>query len=178
MHGPLDLADDQSRRQVGGLVLGSAAVAAQQRARLPPRCDGAAAGEVREGPAGEVAAAAVRRRGHGISGAALCAARASDAEAARIPQQVLHPWLLGRWGWLRAAAASVQGDGGGSRTRKHSEAGCGRPEDGGVWTAKTIKRLPQQPAHPQYANYWAPLTRKRHIPPHPAKPQHTNHWAP
>ena len=21
---------------------------------------------------------------------------------------------------------------------------------------------------PQYANYWAPLTRKRHIPPHPA----------
>ena len=34
------------------------------------------------------------------------------------------------------------------------------------------------PAHPQYANYWAPLTRKRHIPPHPAQPQHTNHWAP
>ena len=31
---------------------------------------------------------------------------------------------------------------------------------------------------PQYANYWAPLTRKRHIPPHPAQPQHTNHWAP
>ena len=29
-------------------------------------------------------------------------------------------------------------------------------------------------AHPQYANYWAPLTRKRHIPPHPAQPQHTN----
>ena len=23
---------------------------------------------------------------------------------------------------------------------------------------------------PQYANYWAPLTRKRHIPPHPAQP--------
>ena len=35
-----------------------------------------------------------------------------------------------------------------------------------------------QPAHPQYANYWAPLTRKRHIPPHPAQPQHTNRWAP
>ena len=33
-------------------------------------------------------------------------------------------------------------------------------------------------AHPQYANYWAPLTRKRHTPPHPAQPQHTNHWAP
>ena len=33
------------------------------------------------------------------------------------------------------------------------------------------------PAHCQYANYWAPLTRKRHIPPHPAQPRHTNHWA-
>ena len=32
--------------------------------------------------------------------------------------------------------------------------------------------------NPQYANYWAPLTRKRHTPPHPAQPQHTNHWAP
>ena len=31
--------------------------------------------------------------------------------------------------------------------------------------------------HPRYANYWAPLTHKRH-PPHPAQPQHTNHWAP
>ena len=51
----------------------------------------------------------------------------------------------------------------GSRTRKHREACCGRPEDGGVWTAKTVKRPPQQPAQPQYANYWAPLTRKRHI---------------
>ena len=65
----------------------------------------------------------------------------------------------------------------GSRTRKHREAGCGRPEDGGVWTAKTVKRPPQQPAPPQYANYWAPLTRKRHILPHPAQPQYTNHWA-
>ena len=32
--------------------------------------------------------------------------------------------------------------------------------------------------NPQYANYWAPLTHKRHIPPHPAQPQHTNDWAP
>ena len=31
-----------------------------------------------------------------------------------------------------------------------------------VWTAKTVKRPRQQPAHPQYANYWALLTRKRH----------------
>ena len=30
----------------------------------------------------------------------------------------------------------------------------------------------------QYANYWAPLTRKRHTMPHPALPQHTNYWAP
>ena len=65
-----------------------------------------------------------------------------------------------------------------SRTRKHSEAGCGRPVDRGVWTAKIVKRPPQQPAQPQYANYWAPLTRKRHTMPHPAQPQHTNHWAP
>ena len=28
--------------------------------------------------------------------------------------------------------------------------------------------------NPQYADYWAPLTRKRHIPPHPAQDQHTN----
>ena len=70
----------------------------------------------------------------------------------------------------------------GSHTRKHREAGCGRPEDGGVCTAKTVKRPPQrppqQPAQPQYANYWAPLTRKRHIRPPPAQPRHTNYWAP
>ena len=30
---------------------------------------------------------------------------------------------------------------------------------------------------PQYANYWAPLTPKRHIPPHSAQPRHTNDWA-
>ena len=65
-----------------------------------------------------------------------------------------------------------------SRTQKHSEAGYGRPVDRGAWTAKTVKRPRQQPAHPQYANYWAPLTRKQHILPHPAQPQHTNHWAP
>ena len=49
---------------------------------------------------------------------------------------------------------------------------------GGAWTAKTVKRPRQQPAHPQYANYWAPLTRKRHTMPHSAQPQHTNYWAP
>ena len=65
-----------------------------------------------------------------------------------------------------------------SRTQKHSEAGYGRPVDRGAWTAKTVKRPRQQPAHSQYANYWAPLTCKRHTMPHPAQPQYTNHWAP
>ena len=65
-----------------------------------------------------------------------------------------------------------------SRTQKHSEAGYKRPVDGGVWTAKTVKQPRQQPAHPQYANYWAPLTRQRHTMPHSAQPQHTNYWAP
>ena len=32
--------------------------------------------------------------------------------------------------------------------------------------------------NPQYANSWAPLTRKRHMLPHSAQPQHTNYWAP
>ena len=65
-----------------------------------------------------------------------------------------------------------------SRTQKHSEAGYGPPVDRGVWTAKTVKQPRQQPAHPQYANYWALLTRKRHTLPHSAQPQHTNYWAP
>ena len=64
-----------------------------------------------------------------------------------------------------------------SRTQKHREAGYRRPVDRGAWTAKTVKRPRQQPAHPQYANYWAPLTRKRHSMPHSAQPQHTNYWA-
>ena len=61
-------------------------------------------------------------------------------------------------------------------SQKHSEAGYGRPVDRGVWTAKTVKQPWQQSAHPQYANYWAPLTRKRHTMPHSAQPQHTNYW--
>ena len=36
-----------------------------------------------------------------------------------------------------------------SHTRKHTEAGYGQPEDGGVWTAKTVKGPRQQPAQPQ-----------------------------
>ena len=65
-----------------------------------------------------------------------------------------------------------------TRTQNHSEAGYGRPVDRGAWTAKTVKRPRQQPAHPQYANYWVPLTRKRHTMPHSAQPQHTKYWAP
>ena len=65
-----------------------------------------------------------------------------------------------------------------SRAQKHSEAGYEWPVDRGAWTANTVKRPRQEPAHPQYANYWAPLTRKRHIPPHSAQPQHTNDGAP
>ena len=49
---------------------------------------------------------------------------------------------------------------------------------GGGGGAKTVKQPRQQPAHPQYANYWAPLTCKRHTMPHSAPPQHTNYWAP
>ena len=75
----------------------------------------------------------------------------------------------------RRLSGEVTSTGGGG---EHSEAGDGRPVDRGVWTAKTVKRPRQQPAHPQYANYWAPLTRKRHPMPHPAQPQHTNYWAP
>ena len=40
------------------------------------------------------------------------------------------------------------------------------------------KRPRQQPAYPQYANYWAPLARKRHTMPHSAQSQHANYWAP
>ena len=68
--------------------------------------------------------------------------------------------------WARMCFGCVNGGGG------------GRPVDRGVWTAKTVKRPRQQPAHPQYANYSALLTRKRHTMPHSAQPQHTNDWAP
>ena len=50
---------------------------------------------------------------------------------------------------------------------------------GAVWGQQKQSNDPRNNQHnPQYANYWAPLTRKRHIPPHPAQPQHTNYWAP
>ena len=53
---------------------------------------------------------------------------------------------------------------------------------GGGWTeACGQQKQSNNPGNnqhpPQYANYWAPLTRKRHIPPHSAQPRHTNYWA-
>ena len=53
----------------------------------------------------------------------------------------------------------------------------------GLWTEARGQQKQSNDPHnnqhnPQYANYWAPLTRKRHIPPHPAQPRHTNNWAP
>ena len=89
------------------------------------------------------------------------------------------------WSWIsptaevgRERVSRAVPVGGTWASQKHSEAGYGRPVDRGVWTAKTVKRPRQQPAHPQYANYWVPLTRTRHTMPHSAQPQHTSHWAP
>ena len=56
-----------------------------------------------------------------------------------------------------------------------------------LWTACGQRRVDNKNSHttpginqhnPQYANDWAPLTRKRHIPPHPAQRRHTNDGAP
>ena len=89
------------------------------------------------------------------------------------------PAVRGKWadGGRPGQRVEVQGTWA-LRTQKHSEAGNGRPVDRGAWTATTVKRPRQQPAHPQYANYWAPLTRKQHTMPHSAQPRDTNYWAP
>ena len=62
----------------------------------------------------------------------------------------------------------------------HAHGNTARQAIDGLWTEAhgQQKRPRKQPAHPQYANYWAPLTRKRHTMPHSAQPQHTNYWAP
>ena len=57
------------------------------------------------------------------------------------------------------------------------------PPQDGLWTEAHGQQKPSNDPsnnqhNPQYANYWVPLTRKRHIPPHSAQPKHTNHWAP
>ena len=58
----------------------------------------------------------------------------------------------------------------------------GRGGGGGLWTEargqqKQSNNLGNNQHNPQYANYWAPLTRKRH-PPQPAQPRRTNDRAP
>ena len=59
----------------------------------------------------------------------------------------------------------------------HTETRCGRPECGGEWAAKTVKRTPQQPAHPQCDHYWAPLTRqRRHTPQRPSEAGKSGAW--
>ena len=46
-----------------------------------------------------------------------------------------------------------------------------------AWGQQKQSNDPRNNQHnPQYANYWAPLTRKRHITPHSAQPRHTNDW--
>ena len=48
---------------------------------------------------------------------------------------------------------------------------------GGGTVLHVVLGVAWRTAQPQYANYWAPLTRKRHTMPHPAQPRHTNHWS-
>ena len=65
----------------------------------------------------------------------------------------------------------------------HAHRNTARQAMDGLWTEargqQTQSNDPGNNQHnPQYANYWAPLMRKRHIPPHPAQPQHTNDGAP
>ena len=66
--------------------------------------------------------------------------------------------------------------GGGHRNTARQATDSLRTEARGRQTQSNDPRNNQH--NPQYANYWAPLTRKRHIPPHPAQPRHTNDWAP
>ena len=84
-------------------------------------------------------AATSARRGSGTqgtnSGAPAAQRRCSSAPRGSCAQ------------WATAGARAGQGTWG-SRTRKHREAGYGRPENRGAWTAKTVKRPPQQPAQP------------------------------
>ena len=65
----------------------------------------------------------------------------------------------------------------------HAHRNTARQAMEGPWTEARAQQKhsndPRQPpAHPQHANYWAPLMRRQHIPPHPAQPQYANDWAP
>ena len=79
--------------------------------------------------------------------------------------------------WARGLFSGGEARGRGGGAGPHAHRNTARQATDGLWTAQTVERPPQQPAQPQYANYWAPLTRTRHIPPHPAQPRHTNCWA-
>ena len=47
-----------------------------------------------------------------------------------------------------------------------------------MWEQQKQSNDPRNNQHnPQYANYWVPLTRRRHTMPQPAQPWHTNYWA-
>ena len=78
-----------------------------------------------------------------------------------------------------AGSAQITRDTMRSRARgAHAHGNTERQVVDGLRTEVCVKQPPQSPAQPQYSNYWAPVTHKRHTMPHPARPQHTNHWAP
>ena len=72
--------------------------------------------------------------------------------------------------------ARLGGGGGRAGARgPHAHRNTARQATDGLWTeARGQHKQSNDPRNnqhnPQYANYWAPLTRKRHIPPHPAQP--------
>ena len=66
---------------------------------------------------------------------------------------------------------------------KRGAGGGGGQATDGLWTEvcgqqKQSNDPGNNQHNPQYANYWAPLMRKRHTMPHSAQPQHTNYRAP
>ena len=66
----------------------------------------------------------------------------------RSAQRVCTPHVVRVRGGRGLLGALCRAGGGGGHTQKDSEAGYGRPVDRGVWTTKTVKRPPQQPAQP------------------------------
>ena len=86
----------------------------------------------------------------------------------------------------RVCVGPGQQRGGGVRSRvpgAHAHGNTERQVMDGLWTEARRQQKQSNDPHnnqhnAQYANYWAPLTRKRHITPHPAQPQHTNDGAP
>ena len=86
-------------------------------------------------------------------------------------------------GRLRTACGLRRVDSTNSQTTPATTRNTARQVADGLRTEVCVQQKQSNNPHnnqhnPQYANYRAPLTRKRHIPPPPAQPQHTNHWAP